>query len=251
MLKITKQDIHHLPIEHWAGMTLEELDQALEAAPLYGLQSWLLPQLVAWFGSWNILENGRDMVIHNCDTKLKRVLYLLSRVNRSRLIKAQSQHPEYATFTPLVALGLKRMQGIKYEFWRGFEGREWIIEPRLLEAVDQSVPTLGSERLLEIRQQGLAVRSGKTAGTNKSVTSTWALTGIQDTELGHLPKLTQTMLTQCWITHPTKRTQDMILDPLDWDNLPPPLQTAEIFVSEVPAKVVEVKAKPRQALPWD
>ena len=176
------------------------------------------------------------------------MLYLLSRINRSRLIKAQSQHPEYATFTPIIALGLKRSQNIKYEFWRGFTGREWIIEPRLLQAIDVQCPTLGSDRLLEIRDQGLSTKSGKNAGTKKSVVSTWALYGIQDTELGHLPKLTQTMLTQCWITHPTKRTGDMILDPLDWDHIPPPLVTAEIFEQPNPKPIT---AKPRQALPWD
>lgn len=251
MLKITKQDIFYLPIAAWAEFDLEQLDEALEAAPLYPLQSWLLPQLVAWFGTWKILENGRDTVIHNCDTPLKRVLYLLSRVNRSRLIKAQSQHPQYASFTPLVALGLKRMQGISYEFWRGYKGREWILEPRLLEAIAAACPDLGSARLLEIRDQGLSTKSGKNLGTKKPVVSTWALYGIQDTELGHLPKLTQTMLTQCWITHPTKRTGDMILDPLDWDNMPQPLVPVEIFVQEKPAEAKPVATKPRQALPWD
>ena len=250
MLKITKQDIHYLPIEHWSGYTIQQIEDAAQVDPLHPLALWLLPQLVAWFGSWTVLENGRDMVIHNCDTPLKRVLYMLSRVNRSTLVKSQSSAPQYGTFTPLIALGLKRMQGISYEFWRGFQGREWILEPRLLEAVDQSCPDLGSDRLLEIRTQGLTARTGAKAGQLKNAATTWSLTGIQDTELGHLPKLTQTMLTQCWLAHPTKRCSDMILDPQDWDIMPQPLQTAEIFTVEEP-KLIATKQKPAQALPWD
>lgn len=250
MLRITKQDIWELPIEHWSGLNLGELEQALEADPLHPYASWLLPQLVAFFGSWTIRETGRDMVIHNCDTPLKRVLWMLSRIPRSLLVAKQIAQPEYARFTPLIALGLKRMQNVNYEFWRGYSEREWILEPDLLAAVDVAVPTLGSERLLQIREQGLLTRSGPKAGQLKSAESTWSLSGIQATELGELPKLTQTMLTQCWLAHPKNRRESMILDPLNWDHMPPPLHTAEIFVVEEP-KPATTKQKPTQALPWD
>ena len=250
MLRITKQDIWELPIEHWAGLNLGELEQALEADPLHPHAQWMLPQLVAWFGSWTIRENGRDMVVSNCDTKLKRVFWMLSRIPRSLLVAKQIAQPEYARFTPLIALGLKRMQNVSYEFWRGYSEREWILEPDLLAAVDVAVPTLGSERLLEIREQGLLTRTGPKAGQLKSAESTWSLSGIQSTELGELPKLTQTMLTQCWLAHPKNRRESMILDPLNWDHMPPPLTTAEIFTVEQP-KPTTTKQKPTQALPWD
>jgi hypothetical protein len=87
----------------------------------------------------------------------------------------------------------------------------------------QDVCSLGSNRLLEIQKQGLTTKSGKTAGSMKPARSTWSLTGIQDTELGQLPKLTQTILTQCWLAHPELRTPYMILDLENWDNLPKPL----------------------------
>lgn len=249
MLKITKQDIWELPIQHWAQLNLDELELALQADPLHPFQSWLLPQLVAWFGSWTIRDNGKDTVIHNCDTPLKRVLYALTRVPRSLLINKQIAQPEYARFTPLIALGLKRMQGVRYEFWRGFEGRERILEADLLEAIDVAVPTLGSEELLQIRDHGLLTRSGPKSGQLKNPETTWSLSGIQNTPLGGLPKLTQTMMCQCWLAHPKHRRETMILDPLDWDKMPDPL-VGEIFTVEE-QKPQTSKQKIREALPWD
>ena len=249
MLRITKQDIHHLPIEHWAQLNLDELEQALEADPLHPFASWLLPQLVAWYGSWTLTSDGKSTVIQNCGTPLKRVLYMLSRVPRSLLVHKQIAQPEYARFTPLIALGFKRMQGVPYEFWRGFEGRDFILEQDLLAAIDVAVPTLGSARLLEIREQGLLTRTGPKAGQLKSAESTWSLGGIQNTELGDLPKLTQTMLCQCWLAHPKNRRSEMILDLLDWDRMPEPL-VGEIFTVEE-QKPQTTKQKPTQALPWD
>lgn len=253
MLKITKQDIWSLPIAHWHTLNLVELEQEIQAFPLHHFASWLLPQLVAWFGSWSIKENGKDTVILNCDTQLKRVLYLLSRVPRSLLLQKQISTPEYARFTPLIALGLKRMQNINYEFWRGYEGREWILERDLLEAVDVAVPDLGSDRLLEIRDSGLLTRSGAKAGQHKNPETTWSLSGIQGTELGTLPKLTQTMLTQCWLAHPKNRRSEMILDPLDWDTIPSALVTADIFEAAPPLPKIEPPKQldPRKDLPWD
>lgn len=250
MLRIQKQDIMQLPVEAWSTYTLEELEQALQADPLTPFESWLLPQLVAWYGSWRILECGKQTVIHNCDTPLKRVLYSLSRIPRSQLVKVQTKLPQYSVFVPLVACGLKRMQGVSYEFWRGYQGREWILEPRLLEAVDVACPDLGSTRLLELRSEGLKIRSGPKQGQSRPPESTWSLSGLAGTELGGLPKLTQTMLTQCWVAHPKHRTHEMILDPHDWDRMPPPLATAEIFTVEE-QKPIETKQKVKQALPWD
>jgi hypothetical protein len=76
------------------------------------------------------------------------------------------------------------------------------------------------------------------------------LTGVQDTELGGLPKLTQTILTQCWLAHPESRTPYMILDLENWDNMPKPLVSNEIF-KELP-KQEPIKTKEKaELLPWD
>jgi hypothetical protein len=84
----------------------------------------------------------------------------------------------------------------------------------------------------------------------KPAKSTWSLTGIQDTEIGHLPKLTQTIITQCWLAHPELRTPYMILDLENWDSMPKPLVSNEIFKptkEQEPIRTREVA----EVLPWD
>jgi hypothetical protein len=111
---------------------------------------------------------------------------------------------------------------------------------------------LGSSRLIEIRDQGLFARTGAKAGQMKPARSTWSLTGIQDTELGSLPKITQTILTQCWLAHPESRTPYMILDLQDWDSMPKPLVTNEIFKAVPTLPSTKKPAKDvAEIMPWD
>ena len=177
---------------------------------------------------------------------------MLSRVKRSLLVAQQTKTPDYATLTPLILMGLKRMQGISYETWRNSTGLQYMLEPRLFDALvldptDLNVcGSLGSDRLLQIQKQGLTTKTGKTAGSQKPAKSTWSLSGLQDTEIGHLPKITQTILTQCWLAHPELRTPYMILDLNDWDRMPQPLTTNDIFKA-TPTKTKELAT----TLPWD
>jgi hypothetical protein len=154
-------------------------------------------------------------------------------------------------------MGLKRMQNIPYETFRGLVNLEYVLEPRLLEALDLSVDdlllcnSLGSHRLLQLRDQGLMQRTGVKAGQLKKAESTWSLTGMAGTEIAHLPKLTQTMLTQIWLAHPSLRTPYMILDPNNWDNLPNPLLTPDIFKAPEPEITKKQKQEPVvDKLPW-
>jgi hypothetical protein len=181
---------------------------------------------------------------------------MLSRIKRSLLCATQTKTPDYATLTPLIMMGLKRMKGVNYESWKSSTGLQYILEPRLFDAVIlapedlETCLSLGSDRLLEIQDQGLTTKSGKTAGSKKPAKSTWSLTGIQDTEIGHLPKITQTILTQCWLAHPELRTPYMILDLENWDNLPKPLVSNEIFKESPEQKPIRTKEL-AEVLPWD
>jgi hypothetical protein len=128
-----------------------------------------------------------------------------------------------------------------------------VVDKNLAQAmlVDE-IPDLGTDRLLEIRELGLLAKSGRTEGQAKNPLSTWALTGIADTELGHLPKLAVTMLTQIWLAHPSIRNQYMVLDPLDWDRMPEPLVAQDIFkpTVAVKAEVTQPKAS-GNFVPWE
>jgi hypothetical protein len=155
----------------------------------------------------------------------------------------------------MILAGLKSSQGITYNSWRGLPDLKYLLEPAMLEAVtlDSSVIAdcygLGSERLLEIRNQGLTVKTGKSAGSVKNPETTWSLNGIQDTEISMLPKLSQSILCQIWLAHPKNRRMNMILDFRNWDNMPEPLVSQELFVCEPKAA-----PKPKinyNDLPWD
>lgn len=264
MLQLRKLQLEELPLKQIATMTETELEDWAAKNALNRLGSWLLPQLVAHFGSWRlILVDGhidvKQTLKHNCEPSLEaQACWRLSRIARTLLVTKQIAIPEYAVLTPLILAGFKRMQGISYESWRGLENLEYVLEPRLLEAVNRTdIPdlcSLGSERLLEIRQQGLTQRSGAKAGQLKPAESTWSLTGISDTELGHLPKLTQTILTQIWLAHPTHRNALMILDPNNWDRMPEPLITTNVLKTPEPQEIAPLekisKESAKTLLPW-
>jgi len=263
-MRITKQDIYELDLKGINSMTDTELEEFCTSNKLSHFYTWLLPQLVAHFGTWTLAKtaSGQIDVLATLksnvgtDPKLQ-AIWKLSRVKRSLLIPVMSKSPDYGTLTPLILMGLKRMQNIPYQSWRGLPNLEYVLESRLLEALNLGVDdlticrSLGSDRLMELRDQGLMQRTGQKAGQLKKPESTWSLTGMAGTEIAHLPKLTQTMLTQIWLAHPSLRTPYMILDPNNWDNLPAPLINPEIF--KAPEPEIPLKQKPEPVvdkLPW-
>ena len=263
-MRITKQDITELDLKSINSMTDTELEQFCETEKLSHFYTWLLPQMVAYFGTWTLAHNSSgsidilETLKHNVGTDpSKQAIWKLSRVKRSLLIPVMSRAPEYGTLTPLILMGQKRMCGVDYSRWRGLPNLEYVLESRLCEAVNlsqedlQICGSLGSERLLQLRDQGLLQRSGAKAGQSKKPESTWSLTGMAGTEIAHLPKLTQTMLTQIWLAHPSLRTPYMILDPNNWDNLPTPLLTPDIFKAPEPEIIRKPKPEPVvDKLPW-
>lgn len=263
-MKIKKQDLMELDLKSISSMTVVELEEFCQENKLSHFHTWLLPQMVAFFGSWTLkysTSNTIDVLAtlkHNVQTKETEAIWKLTRIKRSALIPVMNRSPEYGTLSPLVLMGFRKMQGIPYSSWTGLENLEWILEPRLLEAVAlvdedlQIIRSLGSDRLVEIRDQGLTQRSGEKAGQKKRPESTWSLTGIQDTEIGHLPKLTQSMLCQVWLAHPSLRSPYMIVDPLNWDNQPKPLVVNEIFITPEKAKPASKPITPTPFdLPWN
>jgi hypothetical protein len=256
-----KQEIHYIDFTGTEGLNTVGWETWAESINLSHLHTWLLPQLVAWYGNWTLVYNGTAIdclatIKHNCPDPKSRAFYMLSRIKRSLLVATQTKNPEYATFTPLIMMGQKRMKGLDYESWRNSSGLQYILEPRLFDAMilapeDLEIcASLGSDRLLEIQVQGLTTKSGKTAGSMKPAKSTWSLTGIQDTEIGHLPKLTQTIITQCWLAHPELRTPYMILDLENWDSMPKPLVSNEIFKPTKEQEPIRTK-EVAEVLPWD
>ena len=260
---IKKQDINELPFKELVGLTDVELEDWVKQNKLSHFHTWLLPQMVAYFGTWTLARTAEGPIdilktlknnVGNDPKAL--VLWKLSRLTRSQLLDLQNKHPEYGQLTPLILMGFKRSQNVQYESWRGLPHLEYVLEPKLYEAFvfdDYSWCDLGSERLIEIRNQGLLNKAGVRAGEMKPAPSTWALTGVTHTEIGELPKLTQSVLTQIWLAHPTKRTPYMMLDFKNWDHMPDPLISNEIFQKQTaaPSKTNPKRDRSQDAtLPW-
>lgn len=260
MLTLKKQDINELPLSELGGYTLEQLTSWCETHKLDRFSTWMLPQLVAQIGSWTLsrdqqgLPDAATTFRRACEVPRNRGLWQLTRVARSLLLKNQVREPDYAAYTPLVLLAFRRIQGVPYSAWQTSPHLRWVLEPLLYECC-----SLGSEqievlqhisptRLLEIREQGLTPRTGKSL-LPKPAQSTWRLFHIDDTELAGFPIRTQTMVTQCWLAHPKNRRDTMILDPVNWDNIPPPLITTELF-TPTPVAASTKPASVEEPAPW-
>jgi hypothetical protein len=111
-------------------------------------------------------------------------------------------------------------------------------------------PQISREELLEIREMGLVYRTGVKAGDPRNPATTYKLYGVQSTAVGGLPELAQTMLTQIWCAHPVNRTKFMVLDPHNWDNIPAPLVSENIFQPATPANTNKYRNDTATDLPW-
>lgn len=261
MIQIKKQDINLIDFEDIVKLQDKQLNLWAEANELNRFESWMLPQLVANFGNWQLVRDSSGAIDVlatlkvNCSDPKQQQFWKLTRIKRSLLVKRQIANPKYSSLTPLILMGFKLYQGVKYQEWQNLRDLIYILEPELFLALDLDFTNycnLGSARLLEIRNQGLTQRSGTKVGQLKNPENTWSLTGIKDTELGPLPKLAQTMLTQIWLAHPKYRDNYMILDPLNWDNMPEPLITADVFTKQQPQinTAAAVKGTINETLPW-
>lgn len=225
------QAIQHHTLSHLADWLLnrylpEQLEQQL-GDELHQHHTWILPQLVAQFRTWQILQDGLDTVKHNCRDTLNQVCWLLMRLPRSKLIPNQTQHPYWAQLTPLFLLAWRDQR--TYNSWRSYSGLQHLVEPLLWEHMQSTPPQLAREQLLELRQQACYTRTGKSAGTYRNPKSVARPYHLRDTPLGGLSPLTQCCLLDLWIAHPDLRNQHQILNPYNWDYQAPPLVIDEVF----------------------
>jgi hypothetical protein len=226
---------------------------------------WFLPQALANIGRWRVhMENNQVLVGETLKQNLISEWHLglwrvLARAQRGRLVQKQNQpeSAQYSQLVPLILAALKRDQNILYNQWPREELGKVIHQPLwdcIIWADSQeggACRNLGSLELVEIREQGLTTRTGKSAGRQKDPLGTWSLTGLQGTPLHGAPRLISTMLTQIWVAHPRLRVGYMILDPWDLDRVPQSLWTEEeLFQEELPPTPEPKKSKVLD-MPWD
>lgn len=262
---LKRADLSSIPFETCANLVEPaDLEDWAVEHNLKFYESWLLPQLVAYFGQMRLrVEDAptgpggstgtidpKQFLLNNFKDNPRNIgmWRIATKLPRGKLIATQIKNPSYSALVPLILAGFKKFRGIPYSSW-GREGLEHIMGPDLFEAATVEVPDISREELLVIRDRGLTFKSGKQAGQAKKPTSAWSLTGVQDTVIGSLPKLTQVMLTQIWVAHPTIRNDLMILNPLDWETMPQPLLSSEIIL-DVPKNKAKPLIQKVSDLPW-
>lgn len=258
MYKLKSNNIKDFSFEIFANLKPSELDQAAKDTNLSSFNSWMLPQINAYLATWELKKNDKGLIDpkatakKNISTSWEIGLWrVLTRMKRGSLVKKQSA-PEglnYSALVPLPLAAQKRFNNIPYSAWDIDESCP-LIESELLETMlcrNESILSLGSDRLVEIREAGLTVKTGSKAGRKNSPTAQWKLSGLSNTEFAGAPAYLSTMMCQIWVAHPSLRTEYMILDPVNWDKMPEPLVSTEVFISKNTARVADDVVD----MPWD
>lgn len=263
-----KQTIDAIPWEelaeqaHQVRSSPKVLQETIDLfSQTYGLKhkSWLYHQILAYVARWSVVRNesGKISAKHMLKTdvgpskKNQGIYYFLMSDHRALLKQSSAEGLPFCGLVPLILAAHKKNNGIKYSEWDRDEAK-LVINPALYEAATASPPDYTVEEILQFRQIGLTVKSGDKAGTTKSPVSTYGLNGLpwvvsaEDDRAGpaQLPQLLRMMICQTWCAHPQNRNQYMILDPKNWDTMPPALVDGEPMPALEAPQVLD-------KLPWE
>lgn len=112
-----------------------------------------------------------------------------------------------------------------------------VTHPALLTAmVDVGDPKPSQEEIIAARTLGLTVQSGKTAGQVRNAATYYGFHGT-DHALASRALFSRMMLGQTWAAHPNNRSAMMVLDPYNWDLLPEPLLSTEVFTTPSTSRI--------------
>lgn len=188
----------------------------------------------------------------------KGLYYFLMADPRGNVIfgtQTKKENLPFCGLVPLILAAHKKYNNIPFNKW-SLDGLSGVVNSSLCEVMHLKgkAPTFDKEYLLELREEGLVVKSGKNAGSIRKAHTAYGLTGIsrvKNPEFTALPKLAQIILTQTWAASPMCRNKYMILDLNDWDNMPEPLDSSEIFNDNSGVVWQEKKKDSPVELPWD
>lgn len=219
-------------------------------------KTWVYPQLTAAIAKWGIFRDsngkidGTAVVKHNVVGNPTEMGYYFFVMNNSREIRTatSAEGLPYCALVPLILMAHKKYNGIKYSEWTNIKT---VVNPSLYEAMSTPVPEYTVDELLSAREEGL-MKAGvlrdaaKAYLIYKNQAPIIRADGTEIPGLGSCPSLSRMMLCQTWAAHPSNRHEYMILDPNDWDRMPPALLSTEV--------VKETKVEPKSGhivMPWD
>ena len=218
----------------------EVVTEFCETHMLKSQSSWFLPQLLAYIGTWTAVKQ-EGIINPNLTLKANLrtedggfhafnmgIFSLVMHSVRGDFVPDQSKDPNtnYCRLVPLILAAFKKYQNIPYSAWDR-DKIYMVVAEDLANAMLCELPKLSTEEILEVRDRGLKVLSGKSAGTVRNPMTCHKVFSIVNPEVKALPEIAQVMLTQIWCAHPANRNSYMILDPSNWDKMPEPLVTSE------------------------
>ena len=243
MFKFSQHHVTDFPFQDYADLDQPEaLESLAKYHGLHNFESWMMPQLLAYFGTWQVEQpRWREVCQRNIGDKWAQGVWrVVTQMPRSSLVAKQNKNPKYGALTPLILAGIRESQGIEYSSWDISEGCA-LVPQKLLEAMLQPVPQLSPTELLACREQVLVSKAGK----KKNPESVWSCGAMRGTPLWGTTSLQKVMLLQVWLAHPALRHPLMVLDPNNWDHQPNFLVPQEF--TQVPA--TQVQSNPNN-LPW-
>lgn len=230
--------------------------------------SWLPHQLLAYFGTWKAVkdESGQYNAQQTWDenTRLREDYFalgsgLLATASRGIFFKdapkgSQQYKSPISPLVPIILAGFKKFQGIQYSQWSPV-GLETLLDPELSKLLWVTVPDIAQSELIALRNTAITDKTGPRSGIPNNAATCTKLNHLGDTAIGHLPKLAKYMVLQTWAAHPSNRNEYMILDPNNWDNIPEPLISSDIFTNKQAIKTQTIKFSPwsdsaASELPW-
>jgi hypothetical protein len=205
---------------------------------------WVLPQLQAEFvDKVKPIKSGDkycalETLSKIDDPFLRGLWYYTKASRRSTIISSKLyQEPNYGPLVPLLLNAYKKYLNIPYSRWKK-DTLRYIVDNDLCDAMlyepSEEILALPVDSWLDLRSWGLRFRTGNRAGEFRDPRSTATLYGTNTYEgfdVSGIPKFALILYTQIWCAHPANRSAEMVLDPLDWDRVPEPLISIEIFSS--------------------
>lgn len=213
--------------------------------------NWFLPQLVAHIAKmptcgYNSAEYAASFGV---DDFHKGIWALAMHPTRGDIVPKQysAESRNYSALVPLLLMPHKKFDHVDYSKWTA-AGLNLAVDPNLHAAMTCDFEhDMSTTEILEIREKALTFKTGKTIGQVRNAQTSHKVYSLEG-PLKKLPWLVQVMLFQIWCAHPVNRTDLMVLDWKNWDNMPEPLVTKELFKPTVASKTA-TPSKPE--LPWD
>lgn len=254
VLQQCKQEARAAAVEAWCIKNM--ISQKL---------SWLPHQLLAYFGTWQAHRDDSGLysatLTWDANTRQKNDYYalgsgLLATSARTNFFKdAPKGNQQYKSIinpmVPIILAGFKKYQGINYSDWSRV-GLDTLLDAELAKLVGVTVPDISHSELLALRNTAITDKTGHRADIPNNPSTCTKLNHLSDTAIGHLPKLAKYMVLQTWACHPSNRSEYMILDPNDWDRIPEPLVSKDIFLHQTskPPAPKQVPLVDSNDLPW-